>query len=210
MAPERKNRMRSSEKAVWTLILAVVLASVGYGFAAFNEESRDRSLQPERVMDAVGVKPGMTIGEVGAGRGYFTFKLAGRVGSYGRVFANDIDSWALSTLEDRAEDRGLSNIKTIVGEVVEPGFPERSLDMVFMVYALHDFERPVELLENLKTSLKPGAKVVILDEDSGNTGDGHFLSVKEVSLLFQDAGYSSVGCEDFLEHDLLCIFSASN
>jgi predicted methyltransferase len=69
--------------------------------AAFDDAARDTQLQPERVMDAVGIRPGMVIGEAGAGRGYFTFKLARRVGDTGRIYANDIDESALAHVRER-------------------------------------------------------------------------------------------------------------
>lgn len=172
-----------------------------------QESDRDRWQQPERVMDAIGVKPGMVIGEAGAGTGYFTFKLARRVGETGMVYANDIVERALRQLKDRADREGFKNIKTIVGEVDDPLFPENALDMVMMVYAIHDFERPVAFLENLKRYLKPGASVVILDQDPKKTGDrGHFLTFEKLNDIFEKAGYEFVRNENFLSRDLLCIF----
>lgn len=195
-----------SRRAILGLsVLLFILANCAQ-IEAYGNARRDRELQPERVMDVVGVKPDMTIGEVGAGRGYFTFKLATRVGTGGKVFANDIDADVLSTLRDRASDRGLDNIETIVGEITEPGFAERSLDMVFMVYALHDFSLPVELLQNLKASLKSGATIVVIDEDAGVTHDSHFLSAVEVEDLFRQAGYVPVPCDDFLSDHIISVF----
>ena len=78
-------------------------------------------------------------GEAGAGRGYFTFKLARRVGRSGIVYANDIDEAALAQIESRCRSEGIQNIETVVGEIEDPRFPEEGLDLVIMVYALHDF-----------------------------------------------------------------------
>ena len=172
-----------------------------------NQESRrDRNTQPERVMDIIGVKPGMVIGEAGAGTGYFTMKLASRVGDSGHVYANDINEKSLRTLKQRAEDRNLENITTIIGEVTDPLFPDGSLDLVMMVYAIHDFEEPVEFLENLKADLKENATVVVLDQDPAKTGSSHFLKFDRLRSIFNEAGYELVKKEDFLERDLLCIF----
>ncbi len=104
----------------------------------------------------------MTLGEIGAGRGYFTVKLARAVGSTGRVLANDIDSGALASLERRCRREDLDNVETVLGEYEDPLFPDRALDMVFIVYAFHDIEEQVPLLENLAPSLRPGATVVVL------------------------------------------------
>jgi ubiquinone/menaquinone biosynthesis C-methylase UbiE len=177
--------------------------------AACSEASRDRELQPERVIRAVGVEPGMTLGEIGAGRGYFTVKLARAVGSTGRVLANDIDSGALASLERRCRREDLDNVETVLGEYEDPLFPDRALDMVFIVYAFHDIEEQVPLLENLAPSLRPGATVVVLDEDPEITGDHHFLVSGVIVDLFREAGYERVPVDDFLERNVLLVFRLS-
>ncbi len=151
----------------------------------------------------------MTVGEVGAGRGYFTVKLARAVGPTGRVFANDIDSGALAALEDRCRREHLENLETVLGEAVDPLLPERALDMVFMVYAFHDIDDQVPLLENLAPSLRPGATVVVLDEDPEVTGDDHFLAAGTIIDLFRQAGYERVPVDDFLERNVLLVFRLS-
>jgi ubiquinone/menaquinone biosynthesis C-methylase UbiE len=131
------------------------------------ERRRDTETQIGRALDIAGVKPGMTVGEVGAGNGYFTLKLARRVGQSGRVYANDIiENYGLGELRDRAKQQGLSNIETILGTETDPRLPSGRLDMVFLVAVLHDLTRPVEILEKVAVSLKPGAKVVIVENEN--------------------------------------------
>ncbi len=174
--------------------------------AACSEASRDQELQPDRVIRAVGVEPGMTVGEIGAGRGYFTVKLARAVGPTGRVLANDIDSGALASLERRCRREDLDNVETVLGEYEDPLLPDRALDMVFIVYAFHDIDDQVSLLENLAPSLREGATVVVLDEDAGVTGDHHFLAPGRIIDLFREAGYERVPIDDFLERNVLLGF----
>jgi SAM-dependent methyltransferase len=81
-------------------------------------------------MDSIGVRQGMRVGEAGAGQGYFTFPLARRVGSGGMVFSNDISGESLDVIRERAVREGLKNIRTVVGEVEDPLFPEKNLDLV--------------------------------------------------------------------------------
>jgi ubiquinone/menaquinone biosynthesis C-methylase UbiE len=157
-------------------------------------------------MDAVGVRPGMVIGEVGAGRGYFTVKLARRVGPRGHVWANDIDRDVLDSLEKRCESEGLRNVTTVVGGETDPLLPSLALDMVFFVYSLHDVDDPLPLLVRLRPSLRPGATVVVLDQDPEVSGEDHFLPRDRVSELFTEAGYESVRVEDFLDRELLLVF----
>ena len=191
------------------LAVACALVIVAASPSALDEAGRDDRLQPERVMGAVGVRPGMVVGEVGAGRGYFTVKLARRVGPEGRVYANDIDARALAALGHRCRDEDITNVVTVEGAEDDPLLPERSLEIVFLVYSLHDISRPVALLRNLASSLARGAVVVVLDEDPDVTGDDHFLPRRRVLELFAEAGYERVPLDDFLERDLLLAFRAA-
>jgi ubiquinone/menaquinone biosynthesis C-methylase UbiE len=169
---------------------------------------RDTWHQPDKVMDAVGVKPGMRIGEVGAGHGYFTFHLSRRVGNSGRIYANDIASRALAALRREAGNKGITNIETIVGEVEDPLLPMGILDMVFIVNAFHDLAKPVELLNNLVPSLKPDAPVVIIDRDPSKFRDpvGHFLTKEEVLEMIEQSDFELDRIETFLpQHNIYII-----
>jgi ubiquinone/menaquinone biosynthesis C-methylase UbiE len=126
-------------------------------------QTRNEEVQPERLMEKIGVQPGMVIGEAGAGGGYLTFHLARKVGPQGRVYANDIESRALEILSERQSWEGLTNITAVLGESEDPLFPERDLDMIVMMYAYHEFANKVAWLKNARKYLKPGAPVVILE-----------------------------------------------
>lgn len=157
-----------------TIVIFIFVCASAFSNASINqdqtvrEESWERKINrerqpPELVFKAVGVKRGMVIGEVGAGRGRYTVHLAHRVGPEGKVYANDIEENVLSYIQERCVRDNIQNIETILGKVDNPLFPVRSLDMVFMVWVYHMLEQPVPLLRNLKPSLKPGAIVVIID-----------------------------------------------
>lgn len=118
---------------------------------------------PDRIMALLGIKPGMTIGEVGAGRGRMTVYFAREVGPGGKIFANDIDELSLAYLKGRCRRVGFSNVETVKGVMDDPLLPQKSLDMVVMVLVYHMIEKPDKLLENIKKSLKPGALLVIID-----------------------------------------------
>ena len=187
-----------------------LIAFVAYlaGSSVLLANYRDKYHQPEKVMELVGVKPGMVIGEVGAGKGYFTFKLSGRVGQSGKIYANDIDRSVLRAVRERCERDGVANIETILGEVEDPLFPEDALDMVFIVNAFHDLARPVALLNNLTASLKPGARIVILDRDPAKYRDtyGHFLTKEEVLERIEESDFELDRIETFLpQHNIYII-----
>lgn len=201
-----RTRAVLTRAAAGAVAAALVLATPSW---ADDDAQRDARLQPERVMDTVGVRPGMVVGEAGAGRGYFTFKLARRVGATGKVYANDIDEDALDHVRQVCRDEGIANVETVVGEVGDPLFPVTALEMVVMVYALHDFSRPAGFLRSLRRYLKPGATVVILDQDPGASGNQHFMSRERYVELFAESGYELARDERFLEKDLLLVFRPS-
>jgi len=128
-----------------------------------GERTANNLQPPAKVMAAVGIKPGMVIGEIGAGRGRYTIFLAKRVGETGKIYANDIDATALAYLRERCQRDGLTNVETVLGRVDDALLPKAALDMVFMVWVYHMMESPVPMLASLGPSLKPGATVVIVD-----------------------------------------------
>jgi ubiquinone/menaquinone biosynthesis C-methylase UbiE len=173
-----------------------------------REKGPNERQPPQKVMDAIGVKPGMVIGEVGAGRGRYTVHLAMRVGETGKVFANDINERALDFLRERCERDGIENVETVLGKVDDPLFPKGTLDMVIMVWVYHHLDEPIELMKNLTSSLKPGATVVIIDPDPEVEGekDSHRPTTKaSVEQEVGKAGFELLRMETFLPKDNISI-----
>lgn len=127
------------------------------------ERGLNQRQPPDIVFKVVGVKSGMTIGEIGAGRGRYTVFLAKETGKRGKVIANDIDEYSLAYLRGRCRRLNINNVETIVGQVDNPLFLDNSLDLAIMVLVYHMIEKPDNLLINLRKSLKPGSRLVILD-----------------------------------------------
>ncbi len=200
---------RSALSAALLPVLAIALAVAPAGGQS-GSSSRDKIEQPEKVMEATGVKPGMVVGEVGAGHGYFTFWLARGVGETGKVYANDISRSAIDAIEERRAAEKVSNVETILGTVEDPLFPAGALDMVFMVNAFHDLARPVELLANLLPALKPGATVVIMDRDPAKFSDseGHFYTRQKVEEIVGRSVFELDRVETFLRDHNLYILKA--
>jgi ubiquinone/menaquinone biosynthesis C-methylase UbiE len=154
------------------------------------DRKRDVMFEQYRILDIGGLKPGMVVGEVGAGDGYLTFHLAARVGPTGKVYANDIvEEKALEVIRARAKEKGLLTIETVLGTDEDPRFPGGSLDMVFFLNAFHEVRKPVELLQNLVASLKPGGKVVIHEWESekpvppGPDGDRNYTRQEFLDII---------------------------
>ncbi len=155
----------------------------------------------------------MVIGEAGAGEGYLTFKLAKRVAETGQIYANDIEEKVLKTIQRKAKERGVQNITTVLGEIENPLFPAGQLDMVIMILAFHDFTRPTEWLQNVISSLKSGAPLVIIDRDPERWGHStsHFLTSEALLKRVAAAGcFEHVRTMTFLPRDNIYIFRAKS
>ena len=191
-----------------TLVAAFALALTYAGPCALDRwraGGQGWNLDIERAMDVVGVRPGMVVGEAGAGDGYFTLPMARRIGATGRVYANDISRRALDSLADRARRDALANVHVVEGEVDDPRFPTRDLELVVIVHAFHDFDRPVEWLVNLKKYLKPGATVAIIDMDPDQEGPRHFWSRDRILDYGSKAGYERVRVVDDISRHLVVV-----
>ena len=154
------------------LILAILLSAASTALAVqdwegalkpenFNEARLNNLQPPEKVMDAIGLKPGMITAEIGAGQGRYVMQLAHRVGNDGKVYAEDINAEALRHLEQRCTRFGIENVETVLGEVKDPKLPDNRLDLIFIISSYHHFEDPVELLRKAKPSLKPTGVLAI-------------------------------------------------
>ena len=154
------------------------------------ERRSNEDVPPGLIIDLVGVKPGMVIGEVGAGRGRITVHLADRVGREGKVYANDIDSSSLDYLRSRIRRLELSNIEVIQGTVEDAMLPAGRLDMALMVLVYHHLDEPVSLLKNLLPSLKPGGLVAMVEPNAAHTERGiRDLTREQVAKEARAAGY---------------------
>jgi ubiquinone/menaquinone biosynthesis C-methylase UbiE len=117
---------------------------------------------PLRVLREIGVDAGMRVADVGAGDGYFTLRLAEAVGASGEVFASDVDADALHVLEERRNSAGVQNVQIIQGTEDDPSLPDSTIDLVLIVNTIHLVEHPSRFLGNVRRSLTPGGKVVLV------------------------------------------------
>jgi SAM-dependent methyltransferase len=130
-----------------------------------TEDARDRAGEAEDVMQLAGVKPGMSVADVGAGEGYYTVRLARVVGAKGRVLAEDILPEIRDRLADRVQRERLDNVAVKLGAPDDPMLPPRSFDRVFLVHMYHEVESPYAFLWHMRESVKPGGLVVVVDSN---------------------------------------------
>jgi len=175
----------------------------------FDTPGRDERLQINRVMDMLGIAPGKNVADIGAGSGWFTVRAARRVTGSGTVYAVDINPEAIQYIDQRAKKEQLANIKTILSKPDDPQLPAGSIDAVLLLKTYHEVAHPVVLLRNLRSSLKPGAKIGIIDRN-GN-GENHGVSKDVIVREAAQAGYELRDSQDFVKADgvdYFLIFSA--
>ncbi|AMK24936.1 MULTISPECIES: class I SAM-dependent methyltransferase [unclassified Sphingobium] len=130
-----------------------------------SEEARDRVNEAEDIMNRAGIRSGMTVADIGAGEGYYTVRLAKRVGDRGRVLAEDIMPEVIDALSRRITREDWRNVSVRLGAPENPRLPENSFDRILMVHMYHEIAEPYAFLWNLSPALKPGGELIVVDAD---------------------------------------------
>jgi len=151
------------------LLLILVLIGIG-GTSSSSQESdrsrkRDEWQRPAEVFDALGVKSGHRVADIGCGFGYFTFRLAARVGAEGKVYGVDIDREAITKVRERKEREKVEQVEPILGESADPHLPD-DLDAVLIVDTYHEFRDYDRMMEAVFHALKPGGRLAIIDGEA--------------------------------------------
>lgn len=172
-----------------------------------NEARLNRLQSPSRTMDAIGIQPGMAVGEIGAGEGRWVVQLAVRVGERGRIYAEDIDKAALDHLRARCARWKLNHVEAILGNVNDPKLPEGRLDRIFVVSSYHHFGDPVALLGKARAALKPDGRLAICEWFPSKTpGQIGGTPPERLKSQMAAAGYTFERMETFLEENGLYIY----
>ena len=167
----------------------------GLGATEFStEDARDQRGEAESVMRLAEIAPGMRVADIGAGEGYYTVRLAEKVGAKGRVLAQDIDREALDRLGERVVREQLDNVSIKLGEPDDPKLPENSFDRIFLVHMYHEVQEPYAFLWNMWPSLKPGGQVIVVDVDRAT--DQHGIPPLLLSCEFEASGFRLVSFKD--------------
>jgi predicted methyltransferase len=130
-----------------------------------TEDARDRLGEAEEVMALAGMKPGMSVADVGAGAGYYTVRLSRIVGPKGRVLAEDIIPETRDQLSERVQRESLDNVAVKLGTPDDPTLPHASFDRVFLVHMYHEVESPYAFLWHLRDGVKPDGLVIVVDSN---------------------------------------------
>lgn len=167
----------------------------------FDSPGRDQRLQIDRVMDILHIGPGKNVADIGAGSGWFTVRAAQRVTPGGTVFAEDINPAAVQYVQERAARARLENVQPVQGRPDNPNLPDDSVNAVMMLKIYHEIARPIELMEHLRRSLRPGALVGVIDRNGNGSGTDHGVPEEIVVREMAAADFREVGRHDFVKGD---------
>ena len=158
-----------------------------------DRSEREMEEAPEKALDAIGLKPGMTVADIGAGTGYFTLRMAQRVGAGGKVYANDIQSEMLEKLRANAQREKLTNIETVLGAEADPKLPPEKMDVVLLVDVYHEFSQPQQMLQHIRASMKADGRLILLEYRKEDPAvpirPEHKMSVPEVKAEVEAEGF---------------------
>ena len=170
-----------------------------------DEASRDRAGEAERVMNLLGVKADLDVADIGAGSGYYTVRLARRVGPTGHVFAEDVVPEYLERLARRIASEGLAGTVTVVrGDPHDPRLPPGTLDLALLVHMYHEVQQPYGLMWNLRPALRPGARVGVIDARKQTEVHGTPPDLLRCELAA--VGYRQTAFYDLQESTYLAVF----
>ncbi|MGB7443876.1 MAG: class I SAM-dependent methyltransferase [Coleofasciculaceae cyanobacterium] len=171
--------------------------------------SRETSEQPQQVVEALNLQPTDVVADIGAGTGYFSFRLSPLVPE-GKVLAVDIQPEMLDIIEFLKEENNISNVEPILGSLTTPNLPEEKVDLAMMVDAYHEFEYPREMMEGIVTALKPGGRVVLVEYRRENPlimiKALHKMTQKQARQEMAAVGLKWLETKDFLPQQHLMVF----
>jgi ubiquinone/menaquinone biosynthesis C-methylase UbiE len=200
----RKNALFIVILCLWTGILPAQSPRVAPEDA--NEARLNRLQPPGRVMDIIGAAAGMTIAEIGAGRGRYVVHLADRVGPEGRIYAEDIDADALGHLAGRCRRAGFANVEAVLGDANDPKLPAGAMDLIFVISSYHHFDDPVALMRKARAALKPTGRLAVAEwiptKDNGGAG----TPPEEMRTQMEEAGFILERIDGSLEANGLNIY----
>ncbi len=155
--------MTSRARATVLGVAAAVTASACGALAHLRHPDRDEWQQPDRVVGSLRIQPGQRVADVGAGSGYFTFRLAAATGPRGKVYAIEVSDSKIRALRERARKLGHANVHPVRARTVDPSLPEGSVDLVFICNAYHHLDDRVAYFKRMKRYLRAGGRIAIIE-----------------------------------------------
>jgi precorrin-6B methylase 2 len=181
------------------------------GMAWLDRPEREDEERPELVIDAIGLHGGEVVADLGAGSGYFTFRLAAKVGKSGKVLAVDIQDEMLQTLRQRATALGVTNVEEVKGSAADPHLSTSSVDLVLMADVYHELLYPFEVMTKVREALRPGGRVVFVEYRKEDPRvpikEVHKMSVDQLTQEMNAAGLVRIQTVESLPSQHIVIFA---
>jgi ubiquinone/menaquinone biosynthesis C-methylase UbiE len=181
------------------------------GMAWLDRPQRADEEHPEMVIDSMKFRGGEVVADLGAGSGYFTFRLAAKVGNTGKVLAVDIQDEMLEILRQRATQLGVINVEAVKGSETDPHLPAGGVDVVLMVDVYHELAYPFEVMTKVREALKPGGRVVFVEyrkeDPQVPIKEVHKMSVEQLSKEMGAVGFVRVQTVESLPSQHIVIFA---
>lgn len=193
-----------------TLLLYATAGCSDFLYRQMNDPGRDEWQQPKAVIQALDITPGAHVADLGAGGGYFTFRLADAVGPTGRVYAVDTDEASLTFIDNQVRQRGgPENIELVLATPNNPRLLPDKVDLIFICNTYHHLAERVTYFRSLSTSLRPGGRIAIIDfTDKGWAGlFGHATDNATIRQEMGAAGYRLIKDFDFLPKQHFLVFT---
>jgi len=167
--------------------------------------------KPDEVIKVLGIKPGETIADIGAGSGYFSFRLSPHVGDSGRIYAVDINHEMILYMNRRIRDLKLKNVVTLLSAPDDPLLPDNSIDRFFICNTWHHIENRTQYLTLMKRMLKPGGQIIMIDYRKKELPVGPPLEMKiareDLVRQMESNGFKLASEHDFLQYQYFLVFT---
>ena len=190
---------------------APVMSAAGADWLTRPERIKEEN--PDAMLKALDIKPGSTVADVGAGIGYHAWRLSEIVGPDGKVLAEDIQPEMIRMLEKNIQQRKATNVRPILGTETDPKLPAGQVDLVLMVDVYHEFSDPVTMMQNIRKSLKPDGRVVLVEfrkeDDNVPIRPEHKMSTQQVRAELEPLGFKFEKVLDFLPWQHILFFSVA-
>ncbi|HYK18838.1 MAG TPA: class I SAM-dependent methyltransferase [Bryobacteraceae bacterium] len=188
--------------------IAGVMSAAGSNW--LDRPEREEEEEPDKALEAIGIRRGMIIADVGSGSGFMSFKMAKLVGPSGKVYANDIQPEMLAIVQARARQSKITNVETVLGTDRDPKLPAGTIDLILLVDVYHEFSHPQAMLDRMRESLKPGGRLVLLEyrkeDPTVPIRPEHKMSVAEVKAELEPEGFQFDQTIEVLPRQHILIF----
>ncbi|MFW5955678.1 MAG: class I SAM-dependent methyltransferase [Rhodothermales bacterium] len=208
---DEESSLRGAEEVAPGFFMGRQIAPVrGHELAEwFDRPDREISELPDRLIRALPIDSSDTVADIGAGTGYFTFRLSKLV-PRGRVLAVDIDPLMLKLIDERREEHGIGNIELVEGSPADPRLPATSVDLALIVDSYHEFTHPAQMLRGILSGLKEGGYLVIVEyrgeDPTIPVDEPHRMTEEQIRREVESTGFEWVETRDFLPMQHVVVF----